>query len=103
MARLRCLPHASSRGADSRIVALNGRTVHSGRRLTSYASPLMTPTSTLSARRLVFAAAAFTLLSARAPLSGQATTAEAPKATAAMPDKLSDIEYWKMVTDLSEP
>ncbi|HEY6220352.1 MAG TPA: hypothetical protein VIV65_09870, partial [Gemmatimonadaceae bacterium] len=59
--------------------------------------------STLSARRLVFAAAAFTVLSARSPLIGQATTAEAPKATAAMPDKLSDAEYWKIVTDLSEP
>jgi hypothetical protein len=32
-----------------------------------------------------------------------ATPAAAPATTASLPDKLSDADYWKMVTDLSEP
>jgi hypothetical protein len=64
------------------------------------------PRSTKSLRvgRLFFAVAA-ALLSARASIAAQATATMAVEkpATTPLPDKLSDAEYWKMVTDMAEP
>jgi len=54
------------------------------------------------ARRLSFVVVA--LLSVSVPTIAQVTqAAAAAPATASLPDKLSDAEYWKIVTDLSEP
>src|SRR4051812_9036031 len=58
------------------------------------------PSSNSPRRLVVFAAAALSFASAT---SVAQATAEAPKVTAALPDKLSDAEYWKMVGDMSEP
>jgi hypothetical protein len=53
----------------------------------------------------LFLALAIALAYANAPAAAQVVPAVAPArvATAALPDKLSDADYWKLVTDMSEP
>jgi hypothetical protein len=60
--------------------------------------------SSLRAARL-FLALATALVSARVSLAAQVAPAmaSASAAAAALPDKLSDADYWKLVTDMSEP
>jgi len=60
--------------------------------------------TTIRAGRLLLALAA-ALVSARASIGAQVVPAPAaaPTATASLPDKLADADYWKLVTEMSEP
>jgi hypothetical protein len=62
------------------------------------------PHSPARARRLFIAVVA-AMLSARASISAQAVPAAAAErsAIATLPDKIADADYWKLVTDMSEP
>jgi hypothetical protein len=53
----------------------------------------------------LFLALATALVSTRASLAAQVAPAAAPSsiAASALPDRLSDAEYWKLVTEMSEP